>query len=403
MEQEILTKEKIRSILKSIVKTEFEFKNLKVDQLHFSNEICKVDCEIQLDDGNRREFHWMIKLLPLDKSGEKLKVNLSLKLDEKETIFYREIFPEFAKIVCKKEIELNYANCPYGEFTIKAEDDYDFVLVMDNLGHQGFKGAPVKTPYLNLDYIMLTLIELAKFHALGHVFLKTQKDQWANIKEDTVYSGDNIGSKFARDLGRETSLKWVPIMKACEEQGQGLSDLLDKMMNDVDVIDSIYKMHKSDPKEFNTLCHGDVWFSNVLFKHDDHGKPTKCALIDFGGAHYGNPTKDVAYFLFTSIAPNLRRTHYDRLLGIYHDALIKFFFELGQDPSVYPYQQFRKDYDKYVWVGFGHSMAYLPEVFMKAIKSDDVIAMCDKESLIKSTMVGNFIEMMERGFFNKYM
>ena len=66
--------------------------------------------------------------------------------------------------------------------------------------------------------------------------------------------------------------------------------------------------------------------------------PMKCALVDISIMKWTSPCCDLAYFLYTSVTPQLRRTHLEDLLGHYHDSLMKWLFKLGEDPTIYPYR-----------------------------------------------------------------
>ncbi len=67
-------------------------------------------------------------------------------------------------------------------------------------------------------------------------------------------------------------------------------------------------------------------------------EPLACTLIDLAVGSWNNPTFDIAYFLYLSTTPALRRTHEQEFLAFYHDHLISNLHKLGYDPSVYPYR-----------------------------------------------------------------
>ena len=50
-----------------------------------------------------------------------------------------------------------------------------------------------------------------------------------------------------------------------------IADKINKLSRDLKIrISSVFKY---DPDEFCVLNHGDFWISNVMFKHDQEGKP----------------------------------------------------------------------------------------------------------------------------------
>lgn len=73
----------------------------------------------------------------------------------------------------------------------------------------------------------------------------------------------------------------------------------------------------SRPEPF-TLVHGDYRLDNLMFAPggDD------VAALDWQTLTVGHPSRDVAYFLGTSLDPELRRAHEAALVRAYHDALV---------------------------------------------------------------------------------
>ena len=68
--------------------------------------------------------------------------------------------------------------------------------------------------------------------------------------------------------------------------------------------------------------------------------------IDFQMCRVARPTIDVAYLLWTSTTPDLRREHEGELLDRYHSTLAGRLEALGagEEELPYPREQFDKDY-----------------------------------------------------------
>ncbi|MEE3849621.1 aminoglycoside phosphotransferase family protein [Gordonia sp. LSe1-13] len=73
----------------------------------------------------------------------------------------------------------------------------------------------------------------------------------------------------------------------------------------------------SEPAPF-TLLHGDFRLDNLLFHQD--GK--SLAVVDWQTLGLGLPTRDLAYFIGTSVEIGVRRTVERRLVDSYHDELL---------------------------------------------------------------------------------
>ena len=67
----------------------------------------------------------------------------------------------------------------------------------------------------------------------------------------------------------------------------------------------------------HTVVHGDYRLDNLMFSPDG-----AVVALDWQTATVGSPTRDLAYFLETSLDVELRRRHEQALLAVYADALV---------------------------------------------------------------------------------
>lgn len=74
------------------------------------------------------------------------------------------------------------------------------------------------------------------------------------------------------------------------------------------------------PDEFNTLIHGDFWFTNTMLKYDGD-KLDNVALIDFQFNCWTSPAIDLHYFLYTSVNEKIQMRHQHELVQYYHKKL----------------------------------------------------------------------------------
>jgi aminoglycoside phosphotransferase (APT) family kinase protein len=71
------------------------------------------------------------------------------------------------------------------------------------------------------------------------------------------------------------------------------------------------------PDRFS-LLHGDYRLDNLMYSPDDRA----VVAVDWQTITIGLPARDLAYFLGTSLEPQLRRSHELRLVEAYHRALV---------------------------------------------------------------------------------
>jgi thiamine kinase-like enzyme len=56
------------------------------------------------------------------------------------------------------------------------------------------------------------------------------------------------------------------IAENVQEPGQDLAGALKRFHEKHDILSLHEKTFRCDPQGFNTMCHGDTWFNNMLFK-----------------------------------------------------------------------------------------------------------------------------------------
>ena len=282
MEHKILHKAKITQIVKEIEKTD----NVTINKLevkpgadkgaNFSGEVlsCKVEADV---DGSAKSYHWMVKLPAKDPN--KLPMNRAMRQEEKEIKVYNTILPAYIKFIQERnaDIELSFCPAPYSEFhEINKEDcQLSSMLVMEHMGQHGFADAIDKRKGLPPPVVNKVLEALAKFHAVGHAYFTTYPGGLEKgIKDHEVLTRDYFCADpepFFKEMmdtfkdGFYTT--FYDYLEWSSEPGQDFHNAMKKYIDEngciVDMRDELYK---PVPGAFNTLCHGDPWFNNMVFK-----------------------------------------------------------------------------------------------------------------------------------------
>ena len=81
------------------------------------------------------------------------------------------------------------------------------------------------------------------------------------------------------------------------------------------------RLKKGTFQQISTMCHGDLWIGNVLFRTDGLGSALKCKLMNFHVMCKGHPVDDIAYFLYTSTNKVFRDIYLDLCLRTYFGVL----------------------------------------------------------------------------------
>lgn len=70
---------------------------------------------------------------------------------------------------------------------------------------------------------------------------------------------------------------------------------------------------------FVTLNHGDFWLNNLMFR--TRGNALDVCFIDFQANYWGNPIKDIIYFLVSSVDDGIVTSLFVSFIKFYHENL----------------------------------------------------------------------------------
>lgn len=109
------------------------------------------------------------------------------------------------------------------------------------------------------------------------------------------------------------------------------------------------KCFDAQPNDFNTLIHGDFWFTNIMLKYDAD-KLDNVALIDFQFNCWASPAIDLHYFLNTSVNEKLQMRHQPELIQYYHKKLTTMLKRLNYQKHIPNLLEFQVQFlSKSVW------------------------------------------------------
>ncbi|XP_072947685.1 uncharacterized protein [Epargyreus clarus] len=207
------------------------------------------------------------------------------------------------------------------------------MIITENVARQGFKTYH-RLQLVSKKFAELSVIELAKFHALSFV-VKEKIPKYFNDKIRTIKSPYNINSDW-RSL----------INKVCAVTAKVLTgEIKTKIENYGPRLCHLYKKYLQDvvPK-YGCVAHGDYKMINILVKEVD-GDASEVIPIDYQLLYYGCPVDDLLFFLFTGTDQEFRRKHLNYLKELYYETFAKFlkYFNIDVNSS-YPREDFEADY-----------------------------------------------------------
>ncbi|GJQ85189.1 hypothetical protein Trydic_g13033 [Trypoxylus dichotomus] len=212
--------------------------------------------------------------------------------------------------------------------------DDDAVFIMENLKIQGYS---IEDRFIGFDLTTTKAVlkNIAKMHAacLGLKFKRP--DEFATKVLPNLGKGMNFvaSDSFLHQLA-ETIKKYAARNPAC-------IPLLDRIGEGVKKMRDVFIYSKSR-EPFATLTHTDLWVNNVLIKFQD-AKPIRNFLIDFPLCTYGNPARDVIFFIYSSVRLDVLKESVDGLIKFYYDNLTETLKRLKCDTTQMTYDLFMEE------------------------------------------------------------
>ena len=197
----------------------------------------------------------------------------------------------------------------------------DDMIIMENLLEKGFSFIEHGDMALNRGHVEMTIREIAKFHAITYC-MKQGDDQVLLDKYSTLCK-DSLYSKETYEYTKRTM---TPIMASLAELIRSTEQYSDNYEWFVELAKNFHwiqtKMVESSDK-FGVICHGDLWWSNILFRYQEEDNveslgslPVEVKFIDFQSARLASLVTDILSFTFTSMSSTVRREGIDQLLEV---------------------------------------------------------------------------------------
>lgn len=252
-----INKEYIDDVINAIA-TECSFKNYQYSLLKFEYQAQNyfgVIIPVAFSgekDGRLRKINIVLKFAPTD---ERFRVSGALT-----TMFVKEI--HFYTVVLKKYEEIQRDNKFTSQYIIPqcyfvCKNYCKEVIAIENMCEENYKPF-IGGMFLNFEHISISLISLAKFHALSFIL----KDKDCKLYEDIA--------KTCLPLTENSNKRYIDVMidrldKALQKfNGTVYVPLLNSLRVDCG---KYFELVVEDANG-TCLCHGDIWKENILFKYE---------------------------------------------------------------------------------------------------------------------------------------
>ncbi|XP_308058.5 uncharacterized protein LOC1269421 [Anopheles gambiae] len=301
-------------------------------------------------------LHLIVKITP-DCNKEMYESCQFETLFENEMVAYTEIIPALGKA----ELYPRYYHCE--------RKPAEALMVMSDFSFSGWKMAPMVVN-LPMDYIMLAVTELGRFHGECYGLKVAHRPQFdsmiAKFKE----------SRYAADITDHT---WKAVMTVAPMRAiKALKESRFKGLVPAGYLEKLARLFqdpwehakgKVKPREpLAVICHGDYLRNNMAFRYADAknpARPTQVMMFDFQTLRYASPMIDYAAFLANSTGYAEREHHFDTIFRTYHGALVQTVAtvvgvpEPADLPPYFSYESFHRELAEYYSYGFNIASAFL--------------------------------------------
>ncbi|XP_053658868.1 uncharacterized protein LOC128707935 [Anopheles marshallii] len=250
------------------------------------------------------------------------------------------------------------------------------MLVMNNLKSDGYTTVKRPSGLLDMALVQQALETLACLHA-GSIVLEEQRGKrlselFPNALNENGWVQTPTSTRV-KDVANVIKL-YTELVKICEHwQGVRKQTILERL---APLIRRIYSYVEPSHEFRNCLNHGDLWCNNIMFKCNEQGVPTGCALVDYQLSRYVPPAYDINLLLYLTTSRQMRDEHLPSLLDHYYTCF-SVVLERNQLNvcDIFPRETFLRCCEHYRLAGLIHSTIIsgevtLPSRFLEEIFGD---------------------------------
>lgn len=216
-------------------------------------------------------------------------------------------------------------------------------LILEDLVERGYKTEDHRVP-LKMDFVKLGLAAMAKLHCSALVYEEIMKIKTgSDFKLGDVYPEMFRESFFAdapaairlTDTMKRGAITEIELTR---DDRVINSEILTKLI--LEYIDRIREIIRPSKLYRNTICHGDIWLSNVMFK-SENSKPNHACIVDFQNFRYAPPAQDFMFFMYLSTDREFRRECMRDMIEFYYREMCDIFKGYHLNPEeILPYEEF---------------------------------------------------------------
>ncbi|XP_068230086.1 uncharacterized protein [Palaemon carinicauda] len=370
--QSLITEEHVKEVLKCDKGSDAVLESWKV--VDFTkpgdNYACVVtSVEVKyLKDNQESQVTYVVKLNGL-RNLEGFP-DLTIVMFDKEGKFYQEILPALNEaLISAGQEPLRLPKC----FHVFLEDKKEQIYFED-LRARDFKMFD-RRKGMDKDHVDLVMKEIARMHSASYLLMsKFEEGETATTKYKFLEKDWLTFLPDGKDL-------FLPMFQAEVDTGVMMLEKVGGYETAIDWMKSFRSEVKDVlggqmcSKKFNSICHGDCWNNNILFRYNEEGRPIEVMLVDLQLCREASLATDLNYFLFTSLTGDVRKPHFDYFMSLYHSSY-KEVLEGGNLPMYFTQEELVQEFRDKNKYGLLFAFMILPALLMEP---SEVPEMTDKD------------------------
>ncbi|XP_067004309.2 uncharacterized protein [Anabrus simplex] len=316
--------------------------------------------------GNIENHHLILKGYP-DGDFVRNLIN-DMGIFDRELNIYQSALPAIYKFA---EERFNHDQIPYissKSFKTSRPD----TVVLEDLKYQRFRMANRKE-MLDLQHCYTVVRNLAHLHGMSGALHKHNPDIFSQY--DSVFFSRKNQQNIDKFLPTQTRAlsKAIKTWSGFETYAAKLEKLIPEYS------DKLVDICTPQPGGFHVLTHGDCWINNYLFKYSSVGEPTDVRFVDFQLSCLGSPAMDLTYFLYSSSKNEVRASHLDEVLKMYHTQLCETLAALGCNPDVFSFEDLKNEMKRVALYGLFAATTVLGVVVADAEETPDMAELTEDD------------------------
>ncbi|KAJ8984929.1 hypothetical protein NQ317_012179 [Molorchus minor] len=226
------------------------------------------------------------------------------------------------------------------------EVDEDSVILMENLQTLGYQNVDRMTG-IDLETTKLILKDLALFHAVPLALNLLRPETFKNKVEPHLIREPPRPPEGEQWKPPPHDLLILEFLQEDEEFRELIPAIEEHLKK------PFTSMFTKDPDPFSSISHGDLWVNNIMTRFENNN-PLENKFVDFQMYNRNSISRDLSFFLWTSLQETVLEKNFDELVKLYYDYFIENLERLKCDTKPFTFEKFLEDFATISQLEIGH-------------------------------------------------